>query len=269
MLLGIDSAGGYDSTLPSRSETIWRIVAGQDPRTVLDMKYRRAFSSLFDARLVRFALLPRVGVTMLVAAPGVSEEPFWTPKRYAPLQLQSQYSGTDGQIFSIRGANGGPWVVHRAEAAETEMAALQRFLDDKFDVTRSVVLEYPDTAGLPSSSAAPLAATGTAVVREDGINALNVLATSSHAGWLVIPNSWDTGWQAWVNGRQTKVLRGNYAFQVVAIPPGTSDVRLRYRPAGLLTGCAISALAFLAATAVLLQTHCKFPSKQTFTGRRS
>jgi hypothetical protein len=255
MLFGIDSAGGYDSILPARAETIWRIVAGQDPQAVLDLRYRRAFESLFDVALVRFALLPRVGVTTLVATPEIVADPHWTPERHAPLQLEPRYSGPDGLVFSIHAATGGPWVVHHAEIAKNERAALTRFLDKNFDVTRSVVLEHPDADALPSPPATPLAATGTAIVREDGINTLSILVTASHAGWLVIPNSWDAGWHAWVNDRPTKVLRGNYTFQAVAIPAGTSDVRLRYRPPGILAGCAISGLASLAAAAVWLGTR--------------
>jgi len=66
---------------------------------------------------------------------------------------------------------------------------------------------------------------------------------------LVVPNTWDPGWRAWVNGRETKVLRANYAFQAVPIPAGKSEVQLCYRPRGILAGSMISALSVAAALA--------------------
>jgi hypothetical protein len=251
MPFSIESIGGYDSTLPERSETLLRIVSGQDPQTVLNMKYRRAYSPSFEMDRLRYYLLPRIGVTMLVTPPGIENDSQWVSEIYSPLRLEWRYSGPDGGIFSIKNVSGGPWVVHQAIYAKNAEAALEKFLDVSFNAARSVVLESPSMNGSPLSEASQPAASGTALVRENDINLMNILVTSPCAGWLVVPNSWDAGWQASVNGRETEVLRGNYAFQSVAISPGTSEVKLRYRPRGLLAGAALSGLAIAAAAAGL------------------
>jgi hypothetical protein len=249
MLFGIDSAGGYDSTLPARSETLWRIVSGEDRQVVLNRRYHRAYLTSFEIDRVRFDLLPRLGITLIVGPPQLHGDQLWTPERYAPLKLSPIYSGADGMIFRIDGATGGPWVVPVATVVENAMVALERFSDPKFDATRSVLVERPDSAEGPAFTAAPHNTIGAARVHAERTNTLSVLATSSQPGWLVVPNTWDPGWRAWVNGRETKVLRANYAFQAVAIPAGESEVRLCYRPRGLLVGGVISALSVAAALA--------------------
>jgi hypothetical protein len=246
MVFGIDSIGGYDSTSPARSETLWRIISGQDPQEVLKMKYRRAFVSSFESDRVRFNLLPKVGVTLLVTPPATEMESQWRSEDSAPLQLEWRYSGPDGQVFAIKNASGGPWLVHHADNAANSAAALERFLEADFDVTRGVVLEAQDADKLHLSNGSLPAATDAVHVRENGVNSLRYQVTSSGAGWLVIPNSWDAGWQATVNGQKANVLKANYAFQAVAVPQGITEVQLRYRPCGFLPGAVLSVLTFLA-----------------------
>jgi len=119
MLFGIDSAGGYDSTLPSRAEDVLRVMAGERIEAVLALKYRRAFLPAFDIDHVKFSLLPRLGITTIVAPPRLSTEPLWEAKVYAPLQLAPTYSGEDGETFRIVNGDGGPWLVHQFLAADS------------------------------------------------------------------------------------------------------------------------------------------------------
>ena len=68
----------------------------------------------------------------------------------------------------------------------------------------------------------------------------------------MVPDSWDAGWQATVNGRSAPVLRANYDQQAVAVPPGDVRVTLRYRPPGLRLGGLLSLLGVLAVAVLLV-----------------
>jgi len=48
------------------------------------------------------------------------------------------------------------------------------------------------------------------------------------AGWLVITDQFYPGWQAFVDGKQTKLYRGDYVFKTIPIQPGTHTVELVY-----------------------------------------
>jgi len=70
----------------------------------------------------------------------------------------------------------------------------------------------------------------------------------SDAGFVVLSDAFDPGWQAWVDGRRSEVLRANLAFRAVEVPAGEHALKLRYVPPGLVAG----GTASLAALAVLL-----------------
>jgi hypothetical protein len=72
-------------------------------------------------------------------------------------------------------------------------------------------------------------------------------------GYLLVCKAYDPGWKATLSGEPVPVLRANYAFQAVEIPPGTWEVELRYWPDPLSRGLWIGAAsAALAAGCVLL-----------------
>ncbi len=66
-------------------------------------------------------------------------------------------------------------------------------------------------------------------------------------GYLVVANAYDGGWKATIDGEDAPVLRANYAFQAIAVPPGTYEVELRYMPDSLVHGLWIGAASLLVA----------------------
>lgn len=251
MLFGFDSAGGYDSTLPSRSETVWRIVAGEPLESVLAARYRRAFSASFEVRNTRFDLLPRFGVTTIVASPEVADEPDWERREFAPLNLQSVYNGIDGRIHRIVDAPGGPQVVWRVQVADRAEHALRKVLEPAFDHRSQVVLER-DHLPMSIRPGATAPTFGFARVLSEGVNDEEIRVVTDGQAWVVIPNNWDPGWRAWVDGDEVPVVRANYVHQAVQVPAGASRVRLAYRPRGFGLGLAVSLAAGLGTTALLV-----------------
>ena len=136
MLFGFESAAGWDSTLPSRAETLWRIVSGEPVDAVLGASHRRAYWASFDVAGTRLDILPRAGVTTIVTAPEVADEPRWEERRLAStLDLQPVYAGIDGRIYRIAGADGGPIVVPRPVVVNDSRGALDWILNPHVDST--------------------------------------------------------------------------------------------------------------------------------------
>jgi hypothetical protein len=75
-------------------------------------------------------------------------------------------------------------------------------------------------------------------------------AELSRAGYVVLVDSWDPGWQATVDGRPAPVLRANVAFRAVPVPAGRHAIEQRYRPRSVSRGLLIS-LASLAVALTL------------------
>lgn len=50
------------------------------------------------------------------------------------------------------------------------------------------------------------------------------------AGWILVTERWARSWKAWVNGGETDIRGGNFAFRAVKVAKGKNAVRFAYEP---------------------------------------
>lgn len=81
----------------------------------------------------------------------------------------------------------------------------------------------------PTDSAAP-------EILEETPTRVRMRVNRRAPGYLVAANTYDPGWKARLSGEDVPLMRANYAFQAIEIPPGTWDVELVYRPDSLIRG---------------------------------
>jgi uncharacterized membrane protein YfhO len=62
-------------------------------------------------------------------------------------------------------------------------------------------------------------------------------------GLVVLADRWDTGWQAYLNGRRVPILRTNHSIRGVMVPAGSGTVEFRYAPASFVWGLKLAGLA--------------------------
>jgi len=118
-----------------------------------------------------------------------------------------------------------------------------------FDPRTSVVL----ASGEPRE--APAGFSRSAELQEQRADRLRARVSASAPAHVVLPESFDEGWTATVEGHPVPVLRVNVSFRAVAVPAGTHDVTLVYRPARLRLGLGLSGLSIAATLAVLGLLH--------------
>jgi len=136
-------------------------------------------------------------------------------------------------------------VVPRAELMPRE-AMLPRLRDPAFDPRQLVLLE-PGAAAAP----APAALSGE-VLGMDYPNPNEVLleVKASASGFLLLSDVFYPGWRAFIDGQEVPVLRANYLFRALALPPGNHRVRFVFRPTAWEVTLAISLLTWLAIAGV-------------------
>jgi hypothetical protein len=140
------------------------------------------------------------------------------------------------------------FAVADARVAPDPLAALALVGDARLDLRRTVVLEgtsvEPARGGSPDADAALVSyAPGLVAVR----------ATCADACWVVLTETFAPGWRARVDGAAVSVLRADRALVAVAVPAGTHDVELAYRPASVLIGAPVSVLVLVALAAAALR----------------
>ena len=66
--------------------------------------------------------------------------------------------------------------------------------------------------------------------------------------WLYYADAWHPFWHAQVNGRDTPILRANFGFKAIGIPPGPATVRFTYRSGVLSSALAVGEVLLISTT---------------------
>jgi hypothetical protein len=121
-------------------------------------------------------------------------------------------------------------LVDRSTMAGSDRTALRLAASCGFDSSREVVLEggTQQSGAQLSADSKPGPASGTLTRLDSSASGLEVRTNSLRSTWLVVKQSWAPGWRATVDGRSQPVLRADYAFIGVRLPPGRHVIRLAY-----------------------------------------
>ena len=63
---------------------------------------------------------------------------------------------------------------------------------------------------------------------------------------------YESGWKAYVNGKEVEIEKVNVGFMAVLAPEGDCEIRFVYTTPGLLIGCVISAIAVIIAAIYII-----------------
>ena len=81
-----------------------------------------------------------------------------------------------------------------------------------------------------------------------------VLETDSKGSrYLFLSEIFYPGWKAYVNGKNTRILRGNYIFRVIEIPSGKHRIRVSFEPWSIKIGVGLT--LFILFTLLAMMVH--------------
>ncbi len=105
-----------------------------------------------------------------------------------------------------------------------------------------------DDASTPAAGGGP----ANLEVRADERQSIVTDVDARSRGYLVIADSIvRAGWQATVDGKPVKLVRGNHAFAAIPVPEGPHRVEVSYHAPGLRAGVAVSGVSVLVAGGLL------------------
>jgi Bacterial membrane protein YfhO len=200
-----------------------------------DIELREALSDVSQDAAVK--LLRTFGVAGLAGT---------TPLTASSVELERRERDPMLFVYRVRDPVPAAYLASRLVTASREREALNRIIGADFTPGADVVVEE-----LPASVGATAGGEGGAVRVETWSDRRIVLeATARRPSLLVVNDAYFDGWRARVDDREAPVVRANFLARGIAVDSGTHRVELRYRPASLRVGTAISLLtAFALATA--------------------
>ena len=249
VVLGIDSASGYRSSMPRRTFDLLRVLEGLSLREVLGTGALGSFVPQLISDRARFELLPRFGYQLLVTAPTLPADLSWAGDDLDALQLELLHTDATGSLYRIGAAEQVRFASSVVEVDDEE-AALRAVADASFDLHGTTVLTDDQVERLGTFAPAATA-TGTAELGRPDPNRITVAVAATGATIAVLPVNWDPGWSAEIDGRSTPVLRVDYGRVGVAVPEGRHDIRMSFTPPGLRLGAAATTATLVFALEVV------------------
>lgn len=158
-----------------------------------------------------------------------------------------------GPLYLYRLVDSGAraWLVSEVVIEPDEDRLWQRLASEAFDPTRQVLL-----SALPEGFRAEGGAEcdGRIVWQERQPELLALEVSIARPCILVLSELDYPGWQAFVNGLRVPIKRANGILRALALPAGTHQVAMRFRPASLQWGAGVSLMTLLGAMGGLMAT---------------
>lgn len=144
------------------------------------------------------------------------------------------------RLYEIPGALPRAYVAYTSKTVKTEAEALAYIQSPQFRPGEEVVLEVEtgsNTSATPARSAA--VKLNEASIEQRGPNEVVTRFSATAPGFLVLNDVFYPGWKAFLDGKETTILRANYLFRAIAVPEGQHTVQFRYEPLSLMAGLAV------------------------------
>ncbi len=131
------------------------------------------------------------------------------------------------------------FLVYRSQVVSDHAAAWQAIHAPGFDPVQTVIVERGEPL-----HAAPGAGERRVSFAGYGLNHVELAATTPVSGFLLLSDVYYPGWRVDVDGAPAELLRADYAFRAVLLPPGEHVVRMRFVSPPWRVGLAVSLLTW-------------------------
>lgn len=151
--------------------------------------------------------------------------------------IQTDKEGKEHPIINPD-ANGNAWFVSQVNLvknSDQEMRAL-----DKFNSKEVAVINENEFKDIKNKA---FAKDSSATITLDSYQPNDLKYTSNNAkeGLAVFSEMYyEKGWKAFVDGRETSVMRADYTLRAIVVPPGKHTIEFKFEPQVVKTGSAIT-----------------------------
>lgn len=242
----IPSIEGYDPLYPKRYK---ELISAANDGQIGDLFADRSTVLLEKNAQHNPRLLSLLGVKYLLHAKDDGWSPWVFPFWKNLDQYDLVYDGPKYQVLENKKSLPRVFLVGDYEVSNDPKAIIKQLLDEDFDYKNKLILEEKLSEEISPGS-------GEVKITDYTSGKIKIEVIHSQPQLLFISDNYYPGWQAKVDGWETKIYRANYAFRAIFIPEGKHLVEFIYDPisfkAGLiLSGGAILALAALNLIAIL------------------
>lgn len=121
---------------------------------------------------------------------------------------------------------------------DNDLTPLNKLLQPNFPLEKKIILDNsPALTSETNSKVNPIYE----VTYQDYQNQQSIIKiTTDHDGMLFISDAYYPGWKAYLDGKEIKIYKADFAFRALEIPKGTHLVKMLYQPESFYLGLKIS-----------------------------
>jgi hypothetical protein len=176
--------------------------------------------------------------------------PFWTSEEKT---FDLLYNDNYFQILKNNKAYPRAFLVSKYIVEENPQKIINKMFDKHTDLRKTVILEENPKVSLNGD--------GLAKISEYKPNRVVINTKQRGDNMLFLSDSYDLGWKAYVDGKETKIYRADYTFRAVVVPEGEHSVEFKYEPLSFKLGImgALLGIVFLVTATLTKSKLLIFP----------
>lgn len=197
-----------------------------------------------DSDTARLKLLDFLGVKYVIALKDKDKNNTVFPIKNERFKQVFEYGGFS--IFENKKAAQRVFLVTKPWYVNNSKDALNAIFDEKLDLSKKVILEEKLPTAIPDERQ------GNASIVSYAQNKVIIRTITSSLQILVLSDNFYPGWEASIDGINTKIYRANYTFRAVLVPKGEHNVIFVYNPFSFRLGAGVSMVSILVITLIFV-----------------
>lgn len=169
------------------------------------------------------------------------------PKNFDPARFKIAFEDKSVAVLESNSSLPRAFMVYDWEVVKSENQ-MDQLLDKNFPISSKILLEE-NAAVFPAKEKGKFRVeykqSLTSYKKYTESESLLGVITDK-PGLLFISETFYPGWKAYIDDKETRIYRANYAFRAVSVPEGNHEVRFVYSPDSFFNGVKISILSALA-----------------------
>ncbi|HEX6977571.1 MAG TPA: DUF6044 family protein [Patescibacteria group bacterium] len=170
-----------------------------------------------------------------------------TGSLYDKKRFTSVFTDKSVTILENREVLPRAFVVHDWEVEKDEKVAMMSLLESNFPLGKKIIFEEPVQVGISGG-----ATSDKVEVVSYNENESMYSVQSTKDGFLFVSDTYYPGWKAYVDGKETKILRADFAFRAISVSEGKHTVEMVYKPESFFNGLKISGVSVIVGLVVFL-----------------
>ncbi|OGH20479.1 MAG: hypothetical protein A3D74_02810 [Candidatus Levybacteria bacterium RIFCSPHIGHO2_02_FULL_37_13] len=259
---GIYSTDGYDPLYPKRyGEFIQTSENGKIGTEFTGQTRSDAFIARdsgetdLSSNIYRLKILDILGVRYVLDR----VENGSTEKTFPSDRFKLIYEKDEWKIFENQKALPRAFLASEYKVFNSNEEFEEIFFDKNFDPSKTILLEgkpssYSSIKEVPSGTSESRSSRQARTVSLVSYKPNQIIFSTNNQSnqLLFLSDTYYPGWKAFVDAKETKIYRANYAFRAVVVPEGKHNVIMKYDPDSFRVGMGISTISFILTLILLI-----------------